>query len=196
MVGRIRGVNEKRKVRVSKRLSLHLRHAPGDIGLELGPGGWVAVDDLLAALARNGFPVDREELAEVVASSDKQRFAIDETGTMIRANQGHSVAVDLELAEADPPDVLFHGTVAAALPAIRREGLRPMARHHVHLSDSADTATRVGARRGKPLVLEVDTSGMRAQGHRFFRSANGVWLVDAVPPEHLREPVRYPERPV
>ncbi len=187
MVGRMVGVmDEKRMVKVSKRLSLHLRHAPEQIGLELGPGGWVAVDELLDALSRNGFPVDREELAEVVASSDKQRFAVDDTGTMIRANQGHSVPVDLGLAEAEPPDLLFHGTVGAALAAIRRDGLRPMRRHHVHLSASVETATRVGARRGEAVVLEVDAAGMRAGGHRFFRSANDVWLVAAVPPEYLR----------
>jgi putative RNA 2'-phosphotransferase len=179
-------MDEKRMVRVTKRLSLHLRHAPEQIGLELGPGGWVAVGELLDALARNGLRVGREELAEVVARNDKQRFALDETGSMIRANQGHSVPVDLGLAEAEPPGVLFHGTVGAALPAIRREGLRPMRRHHVHLSASAETATRVGARRGEPVVLEVDAGGMRAGGHRFFRSANGVWLVAAVPPEYLR----------
>jgi putative RNA 2'-phosphotransferase len=178
-------MNEKQRVRLSKRLSLHLRHAPGDIGLTLGPGGWVAVDDLLSALARNGFRVGRDELDEVVTSSDKQRFAFDDTGTLIRANQGHSVPVDLGLAEAAPPEVLFHGTVAAALPAIRGEGLRPMARHHVHLSAVEETATRVGARRGTPVVLRVDAARMAADGHRFYRSDNGVWLVDAVPPGYL-----------
>lgn len=173
-------------VRVSKRLSLHLRHAPEQIGLVLGPGGWVAVDELLEALARHGHRVSREELAEVVARNDKKRFAFDDTGTMIRANQGHSVPVDLGLAEAVPPGVLFHGTVTAALPAIRREGLRPMKRHHVHLSPDEQTATRVGARRGKPVVLRVDAARMTGDGHRFFRSDNGVWLVAAVPPEYLR----------
>lgn len=179
-------MNHERMVRVSKRLSLHLRHAPEQIGLTLGPGGWVPVDELLDALGRHGLDLSREELAEVVASSDKKRFALDETGTRIRANQGHSVPVDLGLAEAVPPDVLFHGTVAAALPAIRREGLRPMDRHHVHLSATVDTARRVGARRGAPEVLRVDAAGMTAAGHRFFRSDNGVWLVDAVPPAYLR----------
>lgn len=173
-------------VRVSKRLSLHLRHAPEEIGLTLGPAGWVAVDELLDALARNGFPVTRDELAEVVTRNDKRRFAFDDAGTMIRASQGHSVPVELGLAEAAPPDELYHGTVAAALPAIRREGLRPMRRHHVHLSASVDTATRVGARRGEAVVLRVAAARMAGAGHRFFRSDNGVWLVDAVPPEYLR----------
>jgi putative RNA 2'-phosphotransferase len=181
----VRAMNEKQKARLSKRLSLHLRHAPGDIGLTLRPGGWVPVEDLLSALVRNGVQVGRDELDEVVASSDKQRFAFDDTGTLIRANQGHSVKVDLGLAEAAPPDVLFHGTVAAALPAIRGEGLRPMKRHHVHLSASEETATTVGARRGTPVVLRVDAARMAADGHRFLRSDNGVWLVDAVPPGYL-----------
>jgi putative RNA 2'-phosphotransferase len=169
-------MNEKQMVRTSKRLSRHLRHAPGEIGLELGPGGWVRVDDLLAALRASWTRSSR---------SDKQRFAFDESGSSIRANQGHSVPVDLGLAEATPPDRLFHGTVGAALPAIRREGLRPMARHHVHLSPDLETAVRVGARRGRPVVLSVDAGRMAAAGHRFRVSANGVWLVDAVPPEYL-----------
>jgi putative RNA 2'-phosphotransferase len=181
-------MNEKQKVRASKRLSLHLRHAPGDIGLELGSGGWVGVEDLLDALGRHGLRLTRDELDEIVSSSDKQRFAFDETGTRIRANQGHSVRVELDLPEATPPDVLFHGTVAAVLPAIRREGLRPMERHQVHLSATEDTASRVGARRGKPVVLRVDAARMVADGHRFLVSANGVWLVDAVPADYLTEP--------
>jgi len=180
-------MNEKQLVRASKRISLHLRHAPGEIGLVLGHGGWVGVDDLLDALERHGLRLTRDELDEVVSSSDKQRFAIDATGTLIRANQGHSVPVDLALPESAPPDVLFHGTVAAALPAIRRDGLRPMARHQVHLSAAEETAIRVGARRGKPVVLRVDAAKMTADGHRFFVSTNGVWLVDSVPPEYLTQ---------
>jgi putative RNA 2'-phosphotransferase len=178
-------MDEKQMVRASKRISLHLRHAPGEIGLVLGRGGWVGADELLDALGRHGLRLTRDELDEIVARSDKKRFAFDETRTLIRANQGHSVRVDLELPEAAPPDVLFHGTVATALPAIRREGLRPMERHHVHLSASAETATRVGARRGKPVVLRVDAARMAADGHRFFVSANEVWLVDSVPPGYL-----------
>jgi putative RNA 2'-phosphotransferase len=180
-------MNEKnnRTVRVSKRLSLHLRHAPEKIGITIGDGGWVDVDTLLEALAAHRFPVSHAELADVVATNDKQRFAFDETGTRIRASQGHSVAVDLDLPAATPPPVLFHGTVARFLPAIEREGLRPMSRHHVHLSATKDTATTVGARRGQPVVLAVDAAAMVAAGHVFRVSANGVWLVDAVPPEYV-----------
>ncbi|MCK2244037.1 MULTISPECIES: RNA 2'-phosphotransferase [unclassified Crossiella] len=178
-------MNEKQMVQVSKRLSRHLRHAPEEIGLELGDGGWVSVAELLTALARHGFRVSRDELAEVVARNDKRRFAFDDSGMLIRASQGHSVAVELALPVAVPPAVLFHGTVAAALAAIRREGLRPMRRHHVHLSAAEETAVRVGARRGRPVVLRVDAARMVAQRRVFYVSANGVWLTDGVPPEYL-----------
>ncbi|GAA1572036.1 RNA 2'-phosphotransferase [Streptomyces globosus] len=179
-------MDDRRTVKVSKYMSKHLRHQPERIGLHLDPQGWVEIDDLLAAAAAHGFPVTRAELDHVVAANDKQRFAVD--GTRIRANQGHTVPVDLALPEADPPAHLYHGTVAAALDAIRAEGLRPMARHHVHLSPDRETATRVGARRGRPVVLGVDAAAMRAAGHVFRISANGVWLVDAVPPRFLRLP--------
>jgi putative RNA 2'-phosphotransferase len=121
-----------------------------------------------------------------VAGNDKRRFAFDETGLRIRASQGHSVGVDLGLTPANPPPVLYHGTVERNLAAIEREGLRPMNRHHVHLSASPDTATSVGARRGRPVVLVVDARAMTNQGAAFFVSANGVWLTEHVPPGHLR----------
>lgn len=179
-------MDSKRLVRVSKFLSLHLRHQPADLGLTLGPGGWVPVADLLAGAARVGFRITRDELAEVVRSSDKQRFALDPTGAKIRANQGHSAEVDLQLEPAEPPAVLFHGTAEPAVAAILGEGLKKMARHHVHLSPDTATAVKVGSRHGKLVILSVDAAAMRAAGHVFFRSANGVWLVDAVPPEYLR----------
>ncbi|RSS81887.1 RNA 2'-phosphotransferase [Streptomyces sp. WAC06614] len=179
-------MDERRTVKVSKYVSKHLRHQPERIGLVLDPQGWVEIDDLLAAAAAHGFPVSRAELDHVVAANDKQRFAVD--GTRIRAHQGHTVPVDLDLPPAEPPAYLYHGTVAAALDAIRAEGLRPMRRHHVHLSPDRETATRVGARRGRPVVLAVDAGAMHADGHVFRVSGNGVWLVDAVPPRYLRLP--------
>ncbi|MET9851381.1 RNA 2'-phosphotransferase [Streptomyces sp. NPDC006450] len=177
-------MDDKRTVKVSKYVSKHLRHQPERIGLVLDPHGWVEIDDLLGAAAAHGFPISRAELDHVVAANDKQRFAVD--GSRIRASQGHTVPVDLGLPEAEPPAYLYHGTVAASLDAIRNEGLRPMARHHVHLSPDRETATRVGARRGRPVVLAVDAGAMRAAGHVFRISANGVWLVDSVPPQFLR----------
>jgi putative RNA 2'-phosphotransferase len=168
-------------VALSKRLSYVLRHDPGSIGLTLGPGGWVDVEDLLAALGRHGRPVTAAELGRVVADNDKQRFALQ--GGRIRAQQGHSVPVDLALAPAQPPAVLFHGTPRRNLASILAHGLHRGGRHHVHLSADAQTARRVGGRRGDPVVLEVDTAAVEGA---FYRSGNGVWLTDAVPPQALR----------
>ncbi|MEU3916500.1 RNA 2'-phosphotransferase [Streptomyces sp. NPDC029004] len=178
--------DERRTVKVSKYLSKHLRHQPERIGITLDENGWVAVEELMRAAAAHGFRFTRAELDHVVAVNDKKRFTID--GTRIRANQGHTVEVDLDLPTAEPPAYLYHGTVARSLDAIRAEGLRPMKRHHVHLSPDRETATRVGARRGRPVVLSVDAGAMHRAGHRFRVSANGVWLADAVPPEFLRFP--------
>jgi putative RNA 2'-phosphotransferase len=179
-------MNDKRRVHISKFVSKHLRHEPEKLGLTLESGGWVSVDDLLAGAARAGFAFTREELAEVVRACDKQRFALDDSGNRIRANQGHSTEVDLELAPAEPPPELFHGTPDRNLATILRDGLHKMARHHVHLSPDTPTASKVGARRGKAVILVVDAARMRADGHVFFRSANGVWLVEHVPAQYLR----------
>ncbi|MGX1669991.1 RNA 2'-phosphotransferase [Streptomyces sp. NPDC055400] len=179
-------MDERRTVKVSKYLSKHLRHQPERIGLTLDEGGWVEIGTLLAAAAAHGFRITRDELDHVVAANDKRRFAIE--GSRIRASQGHSVDVDLGLPPATPPAYLYHGTVAPALDAIRAEGLRPMSRHDVHLSPDRETATRVGARRGRPVVLSVDAGAMHRDGHTFRVSANGVWLTEAVPPRYLRFP--------
>ncbi|GGO26943.1 RNA 2'-phosphotransferase [Deinococcus humi] len=166
---------------LSHLMSYLLRHAPHEAGLTLQPGGWVPLGPLLAHLN-----VTQEQVERVVAASDKQRFSLD--GDRIRANQGHSVPVDLELTPQPPPPVLYHGTFAGALPAIRREGLRTMKRHHVHLSPDTGTAGKVGARRGAAVVLTVRAQQMHAAGHLFYRSENGVWLVEAVPAEFLDFP--------
>lgn len=179
-------LDEARLVRTSKFLSKHLRHQPERLGLALEPGGWVAVDALLAACAAHGFPLTRAELDEVVARNNKQRFAYDAAGTRIRANQGHSVAIDLQLAPADPPVLLYHGTGEPAVPAILRQGLLKMRRHHVHLSADPETARAVGRRHGRPVLFAVDAAALAAAGATFYRSDNGVWLVDQVPPAFLR----------
>jgi putative RNA 2'-phosphotransferase len=179
-------LDDKRMVKVSKYLSKHLRHEPERLGLVLEPGGWVRVDTLLAACAAKSFAVSEEELREVVERSDKQRFAFDCSGEKIRANQGHSVSVDLELEPAEPPAVLYHGTGAGSVDAILSGGLLRMGRHHVHLSAERETAVRVGQRHGKPVVFSVDTGRMVADGYTFFVSANGVWLVESVPVQYLR----------
>lgn len=178
-------VDARRRTKISKYLSRHLRHQPERIGLDLDGGGWVDVDRLLAACQEHRFPVTRSELEEVVTTSEKQRFALDDGARRIRANQGHTVEVELGLDPRVPPAMLFHGTGHGAVDAILSEGLRPMGRHHVHLSADVETAARVGRRHGRPVVLEVDAAGMHASGWRFWRSVNGVWLVDAVPAEFL-----------
>ncbi|WP_019633942.1 RNA 2'-phosphotransferase [Actinomadura atramentaria] len=179
-----------RAVAISRFLARHLRHRPAAIGLVLDPAGWADVDALLAAAARHGTPFTRAELDAVVAADAKGRYAFDAAGRRVRANQGHSVPVELDLPVVAPPPVLFHGTVERFLPAILRDGLLPMGRHAVHLSPDRETAERVGARRGRPVVLApvvlaVDAAGAAAAGHAFGVSANGVWLVAAVPPRFL-----------
>lgn len=176
---------DKNLIRLSKRMSLALRHAPERFGLVPDSAGWVPVDQFCVALR-----IDRAQLDMVVAGNDKQRFAVDQgpDGTArIRASQGHSIPVDLALPPLDPPDRLYHGTGRAALASILATGLHRGGRHHVHLSADLATAQRVGARRAGPVViLSVDAAAMSRAGHQFYRSANGVWLTDAVPPEHLR----------
>jgi putative RNA 2'-phosphotransferase len=179
-------MNNSRLVKISKYLSKYLRHKPEQIGLQLAPGGWVAVDELLSACKQHSFPINRSELNQVVANNDKQRFSFDPTGTLIRANQGHSVEVDLQLEPAIPPDVLYHGTGHGAVEAIVRDGLRKMSRHHVHLSTEISTAQKVGERHGRPVVFTVNAAAMYEEGYTFYCSENGVWLVDRVPPEYLQ----------
>lgn len=175
-------------VQTSKFLSLVLRHDPAKVGIVLDDGGWTDVAALLEALARHGHPLTREQLGELVRTSDKQRYALSPDGSRIRANQGHSVDVELDLPEAVPPAKLYHGTVAEFLDSIRVTGLVKGARHHVHLSADLETARKVGGRRGKPVILVIRAADMVAAGHVFFRSANGVWLTDHVPPAFIEQP--------
>ncbi|WP_255640245.1 RNA 2'-phosphotransferase [Glycomyces sp. TRM65418] len=172
-------MNERRLVRVSKFLSRHLRHDPDRIGIELDEHGWVEVDALLKAAEDHGFPITRQELEEVVDENDKQRFALRDG--RIRANQGHTVDVDLDLDPVDPPPLLYHGTTERFLDSIREEGIKAMDRHDVHLSPDHETAVDVGSRRGEPVVLVIDAGRMADRGHLFYRSENGVWLTEHVP---------------
>ena len=178
-------MDERKLVKISKYLSKHLRHQPERLGLSLEEGGWVAVDDLLKACSRHNFPISLFELKEVVEKNDKKRFSFDARGEKIRANQGHSVEVDLQLKAQIPPETLFHGTAQRNADSIKEHGLLKMARHHVHLSTDAATARQVGARHGKPLIFKVDTAVMVAENFEFFVSANGVWLIERVPPKFL-----------
>lgn len=178
-------MDPQRLIKVSKYLSKHLRHQPDRLGIALADGGWVEVNALLQACARHQFAVTLEELREVVAKNDKQRFSFDATGARIRANQGHTVEVDLQLDIAEPPPLLYHATPEKTLPLVLSGGLQKMARHHVHLSHEMETPRKVAARRGKPVLLAIDAAAMRRDGFSFYRAANGVWLVDAVPTQYL-----------
>ncbi len=175
-------------VELSKFLSWVLRHRPDAIGITLDDAGWTDVDALLSQARAHGRPLTRELLERIVTESPKQRFALSEDGRRIRASQGHSVEVELGYEPATPPEVLFHGSVAGNIAAIRTDGLRKMSRHHVHLSPDEATARSVGGRRGKPVILRVAAGLMHREGHIFFRSANGVWLTEHVPPEYIEFP--------
>jgi len=166
--------------KTSKFLSYVLRHRPDEIGLTLDANGWALVSELIEKSKAASIDLNPEMLREIVRSSDKQRFALSEDGARIRANQGHSVQVDLALEPRQPPAMLYHGTATRFLDAIRKEGLKPMSRQHVHLSPDEATATKVGKRHGKPVVLRIRAEAMWQKGRLFYLSDNGVWLVDKV----------------
>jgi len=172
-------------VNVSRFLSLVLRHKPETIGLVLDGHGWARLDDLVRRAEAHGTPLTRSLVEQVVAESDKQRFAISEDGERIRANQGHSITIDLALPPARPPERLYHGTASRFIDSIRERGLHSAERQHVHLSPDSATATAVGRRHGKPVVLGIRAGAMAAAGHTFFLSANGVWLTERVPVEFI-----------
>ena len=172
-------------VPTSKLLSLMLRHRPHDFGIVLDDAGWADVAAVLVALASHRRPVNPQELIALVQTSDKQCFALSPDGKRIRANQGHSIPVRLDLGASQPPDRLFHGTVARFLPSIRAKGLLRGRRHHVHLSASREVADAVGRRRGPPVIVEILAGRMADAGLVFLRTANGVWLTDHVPTEFL-----------
>jgi putative RNA 2'-phosphotransferase len=172
-------------VQLSKFLSYVLRHRPGKINLAPDKNGWVATDELIEKANQHGMALDIETLYRVVAENDKQRFAFNQDKTRIRASQGHSIQVELDLQPAVPPKILYHGTVEKFMNAIGREGLKKMNRQHVHLSAGVATASKVGGRRGKPVILTIQAGLMHAAGFVFYISENGVWLTDAVPPEYI-----------
>lgn len=165
-----------------------LRHDPSVIGVELDNAGWAIVDDLLAAFGRSGTTFSHEILLEIVQNDSKARYSLNVEGTKIRANQGHSLDVDLGHPVRQPPAQLFHGTYAGAVDSIRQQGLNKMARHCVHLSEDSTLASTVGARRGRSCVLVVDTARMFRDGYSFTISDNGVWLTEHVPPSYIEFP--------
>lgn len=171
--------------RLSKFLSLILRHEPQKIGIVLDDQGWVDCEQLITAAANYGLKITPEGLYEIVVSNEKQRFAFNADRTRIRANQGHSVKINLGLTPIAPPRYLYHGTVEKFLESIRYEGLKKGERHHVHLSSDLTTASKVGQRRGKPIILKIRSAEMFTRGLDFYQSANGVWLTDSVPAEFI-----------
>lgn len=175
-------------VSVSKFLSLVLRHQPGKIGLSLDENGWADIGELLRLAAERGKRIDRATLDQVVRENDKKRFAVSPDGLRIRASQGHSIEIDLDLPPSAPPEELFHGTAERNLESIRSGGLIPGSRRHVHLSLNIETATAVGMRHGRPAVLRVRAGEMAREGLVFYVSENGVWLTEAVPPRFLEFP--------
>ena len=172
----------------SKFLSLVLRHQPDRISIELDEAGWVDVEVLMTALTRHNKGMSRATLDEVVSTNDKQRFSFNGDGTRIRANQGHSVGIELGYEPATPPEILFHGTPVQFVKTIAEQGLKRMNRHHVHLHVDVATSTAVGQRRGQPVLLKVRALDMHQAGHEFFVTPNDVWLTDHVPTEFIEFP--------
>jgi putative RNA 2'-phosphotransferase len=181
-------MTDKERIRTSKFLSLILRHEPERVGLKLDHAGWVNVKALLQAVNRNGVALTIDELEDIVETNSKKRFAFSDDNRRIRANQGHSVDVDLQYPPEIPPEVLYHGTATRSLQRIRKDGLRKMGRHDVHLSAETSVTVQVGGRHGKPVVLIIRAGDMHRAGHVFRCSANGVWLVNYVPPEFIQFP--------
>ena len=170
---------------ISKFLSYVLRHKPEAIGIKLNKEGWIGVDELITAANKDGNNLNRALLDEVVFTNDKQRFAYSADGLSIRANQGHSVDIELALKPTTPPDILYHGTATRFIESINEQGLIKKQRQHVHLSALHETAVSVGQRHGKPIVLSINSKQMHEDGHLFYLSNNGVWLTDFVAAEYI-----------
>jgi len=177
-----------RREKTSKFLSYVLRHRPDEIGLTLDPHGWASVGELIDKARASNVSLSEELIREIVRTNDKQRFALSTDGTKIRANQGHSIKVELALAPRQPPEFLFHGTATRFFDSIRKEGLKPMPRQHVHLSTDEATATKVAQRHGKPVIVKVKAAEMWRAGREFFLSENGVWLTERVEMMYLEIP--------
>ena len=178
-------MNEIEKKKISKFLSLILRHQPESIAIKLDENGWADIDELRAKSAKKRMFFTPEELDEVVETNNKKRFAFNEDKTKIRASQGHSISVELNLNEAEPSEFLYHGTVGKFMESIKREGLQKMSRQHVHLSQDRETAIKVGGRRGAPQILSVRSGAMHRDGFKFYLSENNVWLTDEVPAKYI-----------
>ena len=184
---KLKNVSDKLKIKgASKFLSLVLRHKPETIGVKLDPNGWVDVDKLLDGCKKVGRNIDMALLERTVVENDKMRFTFNADKTKIRANQGHSQQVDVELEELEPPLMLYHGTLERHWHSIKEQGLLKMNRLYVHLSVDEETARKVAERRvGQSMICRIDAGSMARDGHKFYRSLNGVWLTDHVPPKYI-----------
>ena len=178
-------LSENSNTKISKFLSLILRHKPQKIGLELNDAGWANVEDLLFKMNSNGQPITFEVLAYIVETNKKKRFGFNSDKTEIRANQGHSIEIEHGFKPVKPPEMLYHGTGEKSVESILKTGIQKRNRHHVHLSEDIATAIKVGQRHGKPFVLEVLSLKMTENGHKFYKSDNNVWLTDFVPSEFI-----------
>ena len=177
----------KERENLSKFISLILRHKPETIGISLDTYGWANVDELLDGInSSNNHKIDREILEDIVNNDSKQRYSFNENKTKIRANQGHSIKVDVELKEVIPPDILYHGTATRFINSIELSGLKSMSRLHVHLSKDYETAINVGKRHGEPIVLEIDAKRMHDDNYKFYLSDNGVYLTEFIPTNYIK----------
>lgn len=175
----------KNDIKLGRFISLVLRHEPAAAGIVLDENGWADVGELLEGVKKSGRHIDMATLERIVAENSKKRYAFNADRTKIRANQGHSIDVDVELMQKTPPEVLYHGTAERFLTSIMAEGLTKRGRQHVHLSADMETAVNVGKRHGKPVILQVNAAKMAADGHIFYLSENNVWLTDNIPPEYF-----------
>jgi putative RNA 2'-phosphotransferase len=181
-------VTDRNDIQVSKFLSLILRHQPGKIGLTLDENGWADTQELIQKANASNLRLTLNRLKSIVEHNDKKRFSFSADFTKIRASQGHSLSLDLQLQEVTPPAELYHGTTTRNIESIKKQGLLKGRRHHVHLSADRETARKVGMRYGKPVILTVNSRQMHQEGNKFFLSENGVWLTDFVLPKYLSFP--------
>ena len=175
------------KDKLSVFISLILRHKPSEIGIALDEHGWANVKELIVGINNSGRKIDMEVLEEIVRTDNKGRYSFNENKTLIRANQGHSIPVDIEFKEVVPPDILYHGTATKSLDSIKQQGIKSMSRLYVHLSEDLETAIKVGDRHGKCVVLVVDTKKMSNNGIKFYLSENGVWLTKYIDWQYVKE---------
>lgn len=171
--------------KLSKFISLILRHKPEEIGITIDDFGWAKVEDLINGINKSGRNIDMEVLEEIVRTDNKQRYSFNEDKTKIRANQGHSIPVNLELKELEPPNILYHGTATKSLEGIKSQGIKSMSRQWVHLSKDFETAKQIGSRHGKCVILIIDAERMYKDGIKFYLSENGVWLTEYIDPKYI-----------